>query len=41
MTKSKGPRTEILGTPQEKIYKGERLLSHLTWISEVEQSHEY
>ena len=30
MTKSRGPRTEPRGTPQEEVWKEERLLSHLT-----------
>jgi len=29
MTKSGGPRTEPWGTPQEEVWKEERLLSHL------------
>ena len=30
MTKSRGPRTDPWGTPQEKVWKEERLSSHLT-----------
>ena len=30
MTKSTGPRTEPWETPQEEVYKEERLSSHLT-----------
>jgi len=30
MTKSRGPRTEPRGTPQEEMYLEERLFSHLT-----------
>ena len=29
MTKSRGPRTEPWGTPQEEVWKEERLSSHL------------
>jgi len=28
--KSKGPRTEPWGTPQEDVYQEDRLVSHLT-----------
>jgi len=30
MTKSRGPRTDPWGTPQEEVWKKERLSSHLT-----------
>jgi len=33
MTKSRGLRTEPWRTPQEEVYKEERLFSHLTWKS--------
>jgi len=31
MMKSKGPRIEPRGTPQEDVYKVEKVLLHLTW----------
>ena len=30
MMKSRGPRTEPLGTPQEEVHKDEKVLLHLT-----------
>jgi len=30
MTKSRGTRTELCGTPQEEVYKDEKVLLHLT-----------